>query len=49
MAQFEHRLLACIDESEDSLRIYRLREDRDQYLKVFGVTHEIDFEKPLVI
>ncbi|RIK40963.1 MAG: CRISPR-associated endonuclease Cas2 [Chloroflexi bacterium] len=49
MAQFEHRLVACIDESEDSLRIYRLREDREQYLKIFGVTREIDFEEPLVI
>lgn len=49
MAQFEDRLVACIDETEDSLRIYRLREDREQYLKVFGVTHEIDFDKPLVV
>jgi len=49
LAEFEHRLLRSINEKEDSLRIYRLREDREQYLKTYGVTHDIDFEAPLVV
>ncbi|MEI2616595.1 MAG: CRISPR-associated endonuclease Cas2 [Thermomicrobiales bacterium] len=49
LMEFEHRLLRCISEQEDSLRIYRLREDRDQYLKTYGVTHDIDFDAPLVV
>jgi CRISPR-associated protein Cas2 len=49
LAQFEHRLVRCIDEAEDSLRIYRLREDRDQYLKTYGITREIDFDAPLIV
>jgi len=50
--QFEaltHRLLACIDEKEDSLRIYRLPHERDRYLRSYGVRHEIDFSGPLIV
>jgi len=49
LADFEHRLIQAINEQEDSLRIYRLREDRDQYLKTYGVTHDIDFDAPLIV
>lgn len=51
-AQFEalrHRLLSCIDEAEDSLRIYRLPVRRDRYLWTWGVTHEIDYNGPLIV
>lgn len=49
LERFEHRLVRCIDESKDSLRIYRLREDREQYLKTYGITREIDFDAPLIV
>ena len=45
----EHRLLRCIDERVDSPRIYRPREDREQYLKTYGITREIDFDAPLIV
>ncbi len=48
-ARFEQRLLRCINEEHDRLRIYRLYGDRDRYLTVYGSTMEIDFDEPLVI
>lgn len=42
-------LLKCIDEKEDSLRIYRLKEPREQFVEVYGVGETIDFEKPLIV
>lgn len=49
LVQFEHRLLRCINEQEDSLRIYRLYGPRERYLQTFGVTHEIDLDDPLIV
>ncbi len=42
------RLLDCIDESEDSLRIYRLPEPRERNVEVYGLDHYIDFSGPLI-
>lgn len=50
--QFEalrHRLLGCIDEKEDSLRIYRLPHRRDRYLWTCGVRYEVDYKGPLIV
>ena len=38
-----------IKESEDSLRFYRLREPRSQYLQVMGRDIEHDLHNPLVV
>lgn len=38
-----------IKESEDSLRFYRLREPRSQYLQVMGRDIEHDLHDPLVV
>jgi CRISPR-associated protein Cas2 len=43
------RLLAIIAETEDSLRVYRLAEPKEKYLRVYGVDTSIDFEEPLVL
>lgn len=43
------RLLDFINEAEDSLRIYRLREPKEEYLKHFGKNKSVDFEGPLVL
>ncbi len=48
-ARFEQRLLRCINEEEDRLRIYRLYGDRERYLTVYGSTTELDLDEPLVI
>jgi CRISPR-associated protein Cas2 len=50
--QFEklrHRLLQCISEQEDSLRIYRLPQPSEYTLWAYGVQHKIDFSGPLVV
>jgi len=51
-AQFENlrqKLLKCIDEKNDSLRIYRLREPSQKYIFEYGVNRSIDFDAPLVL
>jgi len=42
------RLLKEIDERYDSLRIYRLREPKDQNVEEYGLSETIDFDDPLV-
>ncbi len=44
-----YRLLAVIDDGQDSLRVYRLREPRDRYTAIYGVRPAIDFRDPLVV
>lgn len=47
--QMVHRLLECIDEREDSLRIYRLREPKERFLKQYGVNASVDFDSDLLM
>lgn len=49
LTRMVHDLRKEIKESEDSLRIYRLMEPRERYVRVIGqdVTH--DLHKPLVV
>jgi len=49
LERLKRELLKEIDESEDTLRIYRLREPRERYLQVFGRDVEHDLHNPLVI
>lgn len=49
MEMFRHRLIACINEKEDSLRIYRLSLPRERYLWTYGTQHDIDFAGPLIV
>ena len=51
-AQYEQLvrdLVHYIDEKEDNLRIYRLREPAEKHCKHFGVNPSISFEDPLVV
>ena len=43
------RLLAVIDDAQDSLRVYRLREPRERYTAVYGQRPAIDLREPLII
>ncbi len=43
------QLVAIINEKEDSLRVYRLAQPKEQFLKVYGIDTAIDFEEPLVL
>ncbi len=45
----EERLVRVIHPKEDSLRIYRLREPRERWVKSFGVDRWRDFKEPLVL
>ncbi|MDA8216268.1 MAG: CRISPR-associated endonuclease Cas2 [Dehalococcoidales bacterium] len=43
-----HRLLKEVDQEQDSLRIYVLKEPRQRYLQVIGRQPEFDLHDPLV-
>ncbi len=50
--QFERmkaRLRACINEDEDSLRLYHVPGSRQKCVEEFGVAKYTDFEEPLVV
>ncbi len=49
LALLVHQLEREIDGREDSLRIYRLREPRDQHLQVLGRPVTFDLHSPLVV
>ena len=51
-AQYEQLvrdLVHYIDEKEDNLRIYRLREPAKKHCRYFGVNPSINFDDPLLI
>lgn len=47
--RLQDRLVRAIDPAVDSLRIYRLREPRQQHVKSFGVDRRRDFNEPLIL
>ena len=47
--QLKHKLRLEVDEKQDSLRIYRLREPRERYLEVIGKEMGFDIHDPLVL
>ena len=47
--QFKNRLIKNIDQSEDSLRIYKLTEGRPETVEAFGINEVRDLSGPLVI
>ncbi len=49
LVRLRHRLEKVIDATEDSLRIYRLREPRQQYLEVLGRQLELDLHEALIV
>lgn len=42
------RLAGIINPTEDSLRVYRLLEPRERYVRVLGHDRRIDFHGPLI-
>lgn len=49
LEELEDRLRHAIDESEDSLRLYRLPGPRDRYLRVYGNPPPHDFREPMIV
>jgi CRISPR-associated protein Cas2 len=49
LEQLLHRLEKAIDTDQDSLRIYRLRQPRDQFVQVIGKELDFDLREPLVV
>lgn len=43
------RLLEIIDETEDSIRFYKLPEDRERRVEEYGQGNVVDFKGPLVV
>lgn len=44
-----HKLLTVMNQKEDSLRIYRLREPRADFVSIFGKQPQYDLHDPLII
>jgi CRISPR-associated protein Cas2 len=49
MEELEDRLVRAMDPTRDSIRIYRLAEPRQRYLRIHGATPEFDLREPLVV
>jgi CRISPR-associated protein Cas2 len=49
LERLRHRLVSCIDQEEDSLRIYHLPQDAVRKIENYGISKRIDFEGPLVV
>ncbi len=49
LVQLEHRLRVAIDKDVDSLRIYRLREPRERFVRVLGRDVAHDLHDPLIL
>jgi CRISPR-associated protein Cas2 len=43
------KLLDILDPTEDSIRIYRLRQPREKYLEAFGRDQYTSFSAPLIL
>lgn len=49
LEQLLHALRAEMDLEEDSLRVYRLREPREQFMTIIGRVPAFDLHDPLVL
>ena len=49
LEELRDRLVKCIDEKKDSLRIYRLVEPREKHVESYGRDAYVDFDAPLVV
>ena len=49
LEKLRDRLVKCIDEKKDSLRIYRLVEPREKHVESYGRDAYVDFGAPLVV
>ena len=49
LEELEDRLVRTMDATQDSIRIYRLAEPRQRYLKIHGAKPEFDFREPLIV
>ncbi|SDF84144.1 CRISPR-associated protein, Cas2 family [Sporolituus thermophilus DSM 23256] len=44
-----NKLLKIMDKEQDSLRIYRLREPKDKFIRHYGVQTVVNLDEPLII
>lgn len=49
MEELEDKLVRTIDPASDSLRIYRLLEPRERYVKFYGARPAFDPREPMVL
>lgn len=43
------KLLETMDVTEDSIRIYRLRQPREKFVEAHGLDKYVDFSEPLIL
>ena len=46
---FRARLLKVIEPEQDSIRLYRLRQPREQSVESYGIDRYVDFDDPLIV
>lgn len=49
LLELRNRLLNVLDPTEDSIRIYRLRQPREKFVEAYGQDRYVDFSKPLIL
>lgn len=49
LLQLRQKLLEAIDVTEDSVRIYRLRQPREKFVEAHGVDNYRDFSKVIIL
>ena len=49
LLQLRQKLLEAMDVTEDSIRLYRLRQPRDKFVEAYGVDKYINFSEPLIL
>jgi CRISPR-associated protein Cas2 len=46
---FRHKLVKVIEPSQDSIRLYKLRQPREQSVESYGIDRYVDFDDPLIM
>lgn len=49
LLQMRQKLLEAMDVTEDSIRIYRLRQPREKFVEAHGIDKYIDFSEALIL
>lgn len=49
MEELEDKLLRAVDLTQDSVRIYRLLEPRERYVRLHGTQPRFDLREPLIV
>lgn len=49
LLELRDKLLRTMDVTEDSIRIYRLRQPREKHVEAYGLDKYVDFSAPIIL